>query len=392
MNQIPFLYPIISINFPNIFSSFNRIKIDPLAFLSDDKREKLFEYGFIERYCKNKITLEEFRKQLKRFKSELVPKIINEKEFYILNRRLSEKEFNKIVNSLPKKLKKFAVLLRHRNLYKQDEALRGLGLAKYQKDSCAILVEQLLFIDVDNTDVDHVDYLCSMTIGSLFQLKSVESVSLVELFLHRTDYPLSQASAQNFLELLSDKTEHLKLYSKQRAEFFEQDRRGFRRSSATRKIFEKTGSDIILLGGNLAGKIIVRVISEKAFLAWKKAFEAEEAWKKAGFDYIPVEPIVRSPSSGELMAYKQKDESIKVYSKVLGRDLVSISEIQDVDKFMEYNKVREKIIRVLDDLKIFHGHLHSGNFCFDKEGKKLYVIDFDQAISPGRKNVWQSWR
>lgn len=149
-----------------------------------------------------------------------------------------------------------------------------------------------------------------------------------------------------------------------------------------RREFEKTGSRIILLGGNLVGKVIVRVITVPAFLAWKQAFEAKDAWARAGFDYIPIEPILSKGT--ELRAYKIKNiDYYRVYTKVLGPSLLKFTEKNDKELKRQLYAIKDKIINVLEALGVSHGHLHEENFCVEfKDNKiRLYAIDFDRAIS-----------
>lgn len=150
--------------------------------------------------------------------------------------------------------------------------------------------------------------------------------------------------------------------------------------------FEKTGSGLILLGGELKEKTVIREIIPRAFLAWQQMYESWELWKEAGFDYVPVEPIV----SFDL----NQNGLVKVYSGVLDLSLSSWSKL--TSRFeTELLDQKDKIEEVLEKQKIRHGHTHSGNFCLrffrDENGKpdlnrlpRLYLIDFDQAVSPGK--------
>ena len=150
-----------------------------------------------------------------------------------------------------------------------------------------------------------------------------------------------------------------------------------------RKEFAKTGSRTILLGGQHLNKVIIRIVSEPAFLAWKKALEAQVAWVNAGFDYIPVEPILKK--GGKIHAYRTKEGNYRVYTQVLGPSyyIFRLGQVNTV-LLEQLNDVQKIIESVLKNLNIVHGHLHDNNFCVnDHEGKlRLYVIDFDQAISP----------
>jgi len=152
----------------------------------------------------------------------------------------------------------------------------------------------------------------------------------------------------------------------------------------SRKKFAKTGSGTTLVGGDLKDKVIVRHIEPEAFLAWQKIFEDHEVWRKAGFDYVPIEPIV---------SYRlNKTGMVDVFSGVLDLSLHEWG--RKSDKFREELETQKyNIKKVLEDLHIAHGHTHDGNFCLrffrDENGKvdfnrapRVYLIDFDMAVSP----------
>ena len=144
----------------------------------------------------------------------------------------------------------------------------------------------------------------------------------------------------------------------------------------------KTGSETIVLGGPLLGKVIIRIISDQAFQGWKKAFEAESVWKELGFDYIPIEPILHR--WGKLRAFKTKEGLWRVSTKVLGLSLKRFMTSKEYPLYeRELAVMKANIVKGLDILKIEHGHLHHGNFCIEMhQGKiRLYAIDFDRAVS-----------
>lgn len=190
-------------------------------------------------------------------------------------------------------------------------------------------------------------------------------------------------AAQEFMRIAISTVKGHQLYREQILSddkpFFDSNARIVRRE------FIKTGSETVLLGGKLVGQVIIRIISEPAFLAWKKAFEAKEVWQKAGFDYVPVEPILMK--GNELRAYKTKDGRYRVYTKVLGPSLNEyLQNISEPEIKFRLNNNVNRIITVLTlDLDIHHGHTHLKNFCVEiVDGKpRLYIIDFDQAVSPG---------
>ena len=141
----------------------------------------------------------------------------------------------------------------------------------------------------------------------------------------------------------------------------------------------KTDSEIILIdtapgfeGKSFEGKIIIREIQIGPFLAWKKAYENHEAWKEAGYDYVPIEPI--------LYFSVNKDRTVRVYTGVLDKDVGSLGLEQD-----------KKLEETLQKIGVHHGHLHDKNVCTlfprDAAGKiiidgtmpRQYIIDFDKA-------------
>ena len=87
------------------------------------------------------------------------------------------------------------------------------------------------------------------------------------------------------------------------------------------KKFTKTGSELILFGGRMVGKTVARVIDEKPLKAWKKALRAKKVWQQAGFDYVPVEPILRKRGKQRIYWQSVKGKrtgKVRVYTSVLG--------------------------------------------------------------------------
>lgn len=154
----------------------------------------------------------------------------------------------------------------------------------------------------------------------------------------------------------------------------------------SRQKFEKSGSETLLLGGELKDKTIIRKINSEAFLSWQRLYEDYDLWKNAGFDYVPIEPI---------QSYKlNKDGFVSVYCGILDLNLSEWT--RKVDIFTEeLERQRDKIIKVLKRQKIKHGHMHNDNFCLrffrNEKGQpdfkrvpRIYLIDFDQAISTAK--------
>jgi hypothetical protein len=152
----------------------------------------------------------------------------------------------------------------------------------------------------------------------------------------------------------------------------------------SRQKFEKSGSELVLIGGKLKDNTIHHRIELEPFLAWQKLYEDFELWKKEGFDYVPVEPI-RS-------FRMNKKGSVDVYSGVLDLSLAEWLRMGG-DFSEELKEEMEAIKEISDKNDVFHGHPHKSNFClrFWRDGKgnvdfsrkpRIYMIDFDQAESP----------
>ncbi|MCX6801554.1 MAG: HEAT repeat domain-containing protein [Candidatus Diapherotrites archaeon] len=176
--------------------------------------------------------------------------------------------------------------------------------------------------------------------------------------------------------------------------------------SVVRRPFSKTGSKTTLLGGRLFGKVIIREIEKGPMEAWVKALTSVDAWRKAGFDYVPIEPIM-SRKNGRLRIYRTREGTYRIYTKVLGRSLRAQASIaaqkearlqrgqmehEDLKSLLDWFEQQEvnpaglgqekkRILDVVKSLGIDHGHEHNENFCVEMHNGKprLYLIDFDQA-------------
>ena len=104
-------------------------------------------------------------------------------------------------------------------------------------------------------------------------------------------------------------------------------------------------------------------------------------WKEAGFDYVPIEPIV---------SYRlQADNLVDVSTGVL--DLNLDLWLKMGGNFGKELKEKEnRILSVLNSRSIHHGHPHRENvvlrFFRDRKGRvdftrepRIYLIDFDLA-------------
>ena len=126
---------------------------------------------------------------------------------------------------------------------------------------------------------------------------------------------------------------------------------------------------------------IIPHIKKSAFLGWMRAFEENETWLEADFDYVPVEPI---------QSFVIRKNTADVAAGVLDIDLkhwitVSGGRFQD-----ELREKRKNIMTVLQQLGVRHGDLHEGNFFLRFNRKKdglvdtntcprVYVGDFDKS-------------
>ena len=154
----------------------------------------------------------------------------------------------------------------------------------------------------------------------------------------------------------------------------------------SKKEFIKTDTRTILLGGPFINNVILRIIPNKAFISWMKAYSSVEIWKEAGFNYIPIEPILR--------AFLCEDKNnVRVYAGVLGMSVAKYLEMHLNNEFHEHVKQQvDTITKTLANMGIEHGHPHYYNFCVlherTPEGEidfskppRVYCIDFDQSIS-----------
>lgn len=155
--------------------------------------------------------------------------------------------------------------------------------------------------------------------------------------------------------------------------------------------FEKSGSQTVLYdmvpsdpSKSFRNRVIKRIIPSGSYFEWKKAFEAVAVWKAQGFDYVPVEPIVRVGRNESFPL------DVDVYTRVLPGPSLSDWLKKGCYYRQELTEARDRIKSTLTQLGIKHGHLHDRNFVliFDRDanGKpnlyqppRIYIIDFDMA-------------
>jgi HEAT repeat protein len=151
--------------------------------------------------------------------------------------------------------------------------------------------------------------------------------------------------------------------------------------------FEKDGSKTTLLGGSLKNLLIIRHINAESFLGWKKAYENHSAWQKAGFDYVPMEPI-------QSYQFDASIGQVRVASGVLDMSFGQWKRLA-MDTPEHLHELEEKqatILETLSLLGVIHGHTHNENFVLrffrNPDGSvdfdrcpRIYIIDFDQSKS-----------
>lgn len=153
--------------------------------------------------------------------------------------------------------------------------------------------------------------------------------------------------------------------------------------------FAKKGSETILLGKALRGKAILRTIDALAYLGWRKAYEAPDFWKEAGFSYVPVEPIVSVQEN-------TAPGSVDVFARVLPGPNAYTWLYETSGQHREH--ILRQIEAITENLEklgvvfaqISESHLHLRNFVlvFDRDHEnnpilerppQVYLIDFDQS-------------
>ncbi len=180
--------------------------------------------------------------------------------------------------------------------------------------------------------------------------------------------------------------EEIRDYLQWREEEYNSNLYYYHHQNHSKSNFGKTGGEIKLFGKNLFNKIIQHKLPTTSFLAWRKAYENPEAWEKAGFDYVPIGPII---------SFRQDDDYYtKVNSGVLGITLWEYEKIFGKNERLFENA--QKIKKVLNNLNIEYNyqrplHWHRKNFCLqfkrDEKGRidlkkipQIYLIDWDYAV------------
>jgi len=143
----------------------------------------------------------------------------------------------------------------------------------------------------------------------------------------------------------------------------------------------------LTLSSKLYDKGLIRRIKSRPFMAWHKAFSSPKKWNDAGFDYVPVEPIMSfSPTQNG----KSMDVSVATLDMTLSRYISSFD-----NKPTRLLEMKDRILQTLREIGAPFApgtprHEHNSNFClrfartesgdidFSKE-PRLYIIDFDHS-------------
>lgn len=165
----------------------------------------------------------------------------------------------------------------------------------------------------------------------------------------------------------------------------------------------KTGSDSYLLGGPLAGKVILRSVPIPSLRQWQHALYAESYWKGLGFDEPPIEEILSFSDVvkefnlsmedelslqsflSDVMRKKRMSHTAFVFARVIpGLTVAATEKYVRMESFPDDHEVKQTIRRIragLIGLGVRHGHLHENNFVLVPNGSSyhLHAIDFDEA-------------
>jgi len=146
-------------------------------------------------------------------------------------------------------------------------------------------------------------------------------------------------------------------------------------------------SDVLYLVNDK--KYIIKVYSKNFFSIWMKVFKLD--WRKYGFDYVPVEPVLRYFDSvkankivenlnlDENEIYYLKGDQLLVYTKIVGisvADFIHFYPHEYIDEKERIHNFANKINNILLMNGINHNDIAYRNICINVETRKLFLIDF----------------
>lgn len=225
-------------------------------------------------------------------------------------------------------------------------------------------------------------------VGLIWYASEEESGALVRKAIATGNRPVV-ARCMDIIPIIRDEEGRSELYASARKilgdEFFQGPLYRKVPEEFGRLRFAKTGSDTVLIGriadSELKGRVIVRRLDLRNFLAWKRLYDDYESWRDNGFAYVPVEPIV---------SFSIRENGIvDAYTGVLDMSLEEWEGISG-DFVPDLETDARLISDIVSGLGIVHGHMEKKNFCLrfhrSADGRvdtsvkpRLYLIDFDQA-------------
>jgi len=149
----------------------------------------------------------------------------------------------------------------------------------------------------------------------------------------------------------------------------------------------KTHQSTTLLGGRLFNRALIKGkrtpdhpkgYSADQLMYWLRSLNHD--WKRAGWKYNPVEPILQKPN-GRYRYSKNKDGSYRVSVGVVkGQNAASFLLTNSTEKEKKF--VLDQMDRITKELKsigVYYAHPKPDNFIVQKKlGRpRVYVIDFD---------------
>ncbi len=275
----------------------------------------------------------------------------------------------------PKSIETIKLCLASPDIEVQSDAIFNMGYNDYGEDeeySLRKMIVERIREDLYGATFDELETISDFMLD---EVPSEDREALREEIVHAQNAILGEAKHSADTPLYRDEN--------------------FKDVDLARTPFQKTGSETTLLGGKLKNKIIIRHIAPEAFLLWQRLYEDYELWRREGFDYVPIEPI-------QAYRFNRKDKMVEVASGVLDLNLYEWAYERKSKFAKELLFEADKIEHILEKLNIRHGHVHYGNFCLrffrGKNGKpnlnrkpRVYLIDFDQAVSPGKPKKKAEW-
>ncbi len=121
--------------------------------------------------------------------------------------------------------------------------------------------------------------------------------------------------------------------------------------------------------------IMVRRMELESFVGWLAAYEAADIWRRQGFKYIPIEPILD-------FVIDERTLYVDVRTMLL-RPVKNAVAVEAGMSDLERRQLHDQLGRIaagLDDACVAHGHLHQDNLpVVSAYDTRPYAIDFDNS-------------